>query len=71
MTPARSVTPTVADADFVLSALLVAVTVNEPAVVEEKVMEVGVELVNVPPVLVQVTPALPTSLFTVAVRGSV
>src|SRR5882762_4594677 len=66
--PARSVTPIVAEADLVLSATLVAVIVNDPATAEENVTEVVVGLVKDPPVFVQVTPALPTSLATVAVN---
>ena len=54
-----------------MSALLVAVIVNDPALEEEKAAVVGVGLVSVPPVVLQVAPALPTSLVTVAAKDSV
>src|SRR5713226_3344312 len=67
-----SVTPIVAEADLVLSAMLVAAIVNGPAAVEENVTDVGVWFANdPPPVFVQVTPALPTSFVTVAVNTCV
>ena len=53
-------------AAFVVSALLVAVTTNDPAADEENVAEDVVWLLSVPPVVDQVTPAAPTSLVTVA-----
>src|SRR5262244_2658833 len=56
-------------ADFVPSALLVAVTTAEPAVVEERLAVVRVTALSVPPVTDQVTPALPISLVTVAVNA--
>jgi hypothetical protein len=61
----------VADADFVLSALLVAVIVNGPAVADENVAAVAVCPVSVPPVVLHVTPALPTSFVTTAVKAIV
>jgi hypothetical protein len=69
LTPAKSVTPIVAEADFVLSALLVAVIVNDPTVVEENVAAVNDCVENDPPLFVHVTPAPPTSFVTVAVNG--
>src|SRR5579859_7259680 len=60
-----------ADADFVLSALLVAVIVNVPAELEENVAPVAVGPASVPPVVLHVTPAAPTSFVTVAVNGKV
>jgi len=59
-------------ADLVLSATLVAVTVNEPAAEEKNVADVveGVPL-KLPPDFVQVTPAAPTSFVTLAVYVSV
>jgi len=70
-TPARSVTPIVAEADWVLSATLVAVIVNVPATSEEKATDVVVGFASDPPVAVQVTPALPTSFVTVALNTCV
>src|SRR5580698_4897099 len=61
----------VADADFVLSALLVAVMVNVPAAVDENVAAVAVCPVSVPAVVLHVTPALPASFVTTAVNGIV
>ena len=71
-TPARSVTPIVAEADLVASATLVAVIVNDPALAEKKMADVvvGVPL-KLPPDAVQLTPALPISFVTVAVNPSV
>jgi hypothetical protein len=61
----------VAAADFVLSALLVAVMVNGPAVVDENIAAAAVCPASVPPVVLHVTPALPTSFVTTAVNGIV
>lgn len=69
-TPARSVTPITAESLFVGSALLVAVIDTDPA--DEgatKVAVVVVWLLNVPAVADHVTPALPRSLATAAVKG--
>jgi hypothetical protein len=71
VTPVKSVTPIVTEADFVVSALLFALIVKDPAAGEENVADVAVCPVNVPPEVVHVTPALPTSLVTTAVNGSV
>src|SRR5215471_18597322 len=59
------------EADLVLSATLVAVIVNDPAVVEENTAEVAAWLVRIPPVLVQLTPAPPRSFVTVALSSCV
>ena len=56
----------VADADFVGSATLVAVMVNDPGVDEENVAEVADGLLRVPPDAVQVTPTFPSSFTTAA-----
>jgi hypothetical protein len=61
----------VADADFVMSDLLVAVTMNEPGEAEENVAVVVVWLVSTPPVALHVTPALAVSFATAAVKSSV
>ena len=54
-----------------LSALLVAVILNAPAEVEENVAAVPVCPASVPPVVLHVTPAPPTSFLTVAVNAIV
>ena len=54
-----------------LSATLVAVIVNGPAAAEENVTEVIVWFASDPPVVVQVTPAPPRSLVTVALIACV
>src|SRR6201999_372071 len=75
--PAKSVTPIAADAFLEPSAALVAVTLTTPAVVPAtNVAEVAVTFLKVPhaaplqeaPEALQVTPAAPTSLVTVAVK---
>src|ERR1700730_13559323 len=61
----------VAEALFVTSALLVAVTLTHPAVCgAEKAAVVTVWLVNDPAEVVHVTPALPISFATAAVKVS-
>jgi hypothetical protein len=71
VTPARSVTPIVAVADFVPSATLVAVTVIAPAAPGATYVAVVVLCaLKLPALADQVTPALPTSLVTDAVNGS-
>jgi hypothetical protein len=56
----------VADADFVTSATLVAVIVNDPGVDEENVAVVVETLLKLPPEAVQVTPKFPWSFTTAA-----
>ena len=69
---ARSVTPTIAVAFLLLSAALVAVMVIWPAPAGgTKVAVVAVFGLKVPAVALQITPAAPTSLVTVAVSGRV
>jgi hypothetical protein len=56
----------VADADFVMSATLVAVMVNDPGVDEENVAVVVETLLKLPPEAIQLTPAFPWSFKTAA-----
>jgi hypothetical protein len=60
------VTPIVAEADLVLSAMLVAVMVNVPASADEKLAAVVEVEPKLPPVFVHVTPAFPWSFTTAA-----
>ena len=71
VTPGRSVAPIVAEALLVTSATLVAVTVTTPGIVGATyTAEVVDWLLNEPALADQVTPALPTSWATVAVKVS-